>query len=229
MSQMNDGQPSKADRRPNKTILFAAVLLIAMLIGAGLLVSGGVIEAFNSMAGQPGVTEQILLAEGAVDLDVTAFAALAEQASRRAGQLTPEATLRQAVLEPKTATFIFTDAGATQEFAVRIPIGKARPGPDQATVEEIELGAARYVGRPASGMTLDKLKVGPDRVRQAITQHAPGCTFSHAVLHPEGDTLIWTAFCTAKDGLVSGRMDSQTGVFHLEPAAPWPSVATPAP
>jgi len=211
-----------------KTILFGVIPITALLVSVGLVVSKGILEA-TIKATEPNIGEQSSLVEGTVDPDVLGFVALAEQATRRARQVRPEATLRQIIIDVQTANFLYTDAAAIEEFVVEVPIGDESVRSDQLTVEMIEPAVARYVGGPALSVNLDNLRIGPDRVKEAITQHALGCNFSHSVLYPEGDMLTWVAFCATGDGLVSGRMDNQTGVFHLELLAPWPSVATPIP
>jgi hypothetical protein len=206
-----------------KSTLSGAILIITLLIGVELAVNRGTYESIDPDAvalSSPG--------EGMVDPDVPALVTMAEQ-SRRAQQVAADATLRQIIVDLEMVTFFYTDATATQEFVVKVPVAGGPTGPDRLTVEITDPTVAHYVGRPVIDLKLNNLRIGPDRVEQAITQHAPDCDFSHLVLYPDGDVLTWVAFCAMSDGLVSGWMDNQTGVFHPEVLAPWPSIASPVP
>lgn len=222
-------QTTIGSRSPKKIVLFGVILLAMLLVGAVFMASRGIVEAVNSTIGQPDAVKQSSLVKGGVDSDVPAFLMLAEQATRKANQVTPEATLRQVIVDLETAAFFFTDAAATQEFVVKVPVGNGSGSLDHLTVEMTNPAIARYVDRPSLSLNLSNLRIGSDRVKQAITQLTPGCDFSHLVLYSEADILIWIAFCATDEGLVSGRMNNQTGVFRPESLAPWPLVATPNP
>jgi hypothetical protein len=84
---------------------------------------------------------------------------------------------------------------------------------------------------PQPGMDLPSLRIGPKRVAQAIANYWTGCSGRGLTLYHEKDKLIWLAFCNTPEGVVSGSMESETGVFQPSSASPAsiPTVATPAP
>jgi hypothetical protein len=75
------------------------------------------------------------------------------------------------------------------------------------------------------------MKIGPSRMAQAITRHWPGCVLRTMVLYPQDGRLVWTAFCSTPEGVVSGDMDNESGTFRPSQAPPasMPPTATPVP
>lgn len=233
MDQTTNSRPQTKimESQSLRKIVFFGVILLVMLLGLGFVVSGELAEGLNLTSGQPDSGEQASVAKGVVgaDSDLTTFLAMVELATDKARQVTSDVTLRQAIVDQETATFFFTDAAATQEFLVKVPFGDELARLDNLTVEMNDPAVAHYIDRPARGLNFDNLRIGPERVKETIMEQATGCDFSHLVLYPEGNTLIWLAFCATDEGLVSGRMNSRTGDFDLEPLATWPTVATPIP
>ena len=139
----------------------------------------------------------------------------------------PDAVIVEIVTDFNTTTVLFTDAAATKEVSVYVPGIGAPPAQWKVSINLDSL----FLGRPEPGIQLSVLKVGPQRVAQAITQHWPGCKLSHVILYLEGNNLVWLAFCDTAEGLAAGSMDNQTGVFQPSDVAPAPRpvTATPVP
>ena len=78
-------------------------------------------------------------------------------------------------------------------------------------------------------MDLRSLRIGPASVVRAATGHWPDCGIRGISLHGQGDDLVWYVFCNLPEGVVSGTVDGQSGVFtpSLAPPAIVPPTATP--
>ena len=160
------------------------------------------------------------------DADVAALIALSEKAARRAEEEAPSAVLRQLGISPDVGRtiFLFTDAAATKAVTVIVP----EPGaPPEAW--SIHIGVSQLIGHPSPGIDLPSLRIGPASVARAATGHWPACGIRSIGLHGQGDDLVWYVDCNLPEGVVSGTVDGQSGVFtpSLAPPAIVPPVATP--
>ena len=159
------------------------------------------------------------------DGDVAALVALSEKAARRAEEVAPDAVLRQVDVSPDVGRtiFRFTDAAATKEISVTVP----EPGaPPEAW--NIHSGISPLIGHQSLGIDLPALRIGPASVIRAATGHWPACGIRSIGLHGQGDDLVWYVFCNLPEGVVSGTVDGQSGVFtaSLAPPAIAPPTAT---
>ncbi|MCL5995062.1 MAG: hypothetical protein M1546_03275 [Chloroflexi bacterium] len=197
---------------------------LARICLLGLLLS--MLLACTTAAQKPQTTE---LPQNAPDPDAVKLAALGEQALRLAQEHAKDALLRQIFADSDLAktTFHFTDQAATNVIQVIVPAPDTPS--DQWLVEPNVLSP--LAGHAEPGINLQRLKIGPKRVAQAITAHWPGCVVRGMTLYREDDRLTWTAFCNTPAGVVSGNMDNQTGVFRPSDAPPAsiPITATPPP
>ena len=160
------------------------------------------------------------------DADVAALVALSEEASRRAEAEAPDAVLRQIGVSPDVGRtiFRFTDAAATKAVTVTVPELGA---PTEAWT--IHIGISPLIGHGRPGMDLPSLRIGPASVVRAAIEHWPACGIRSIGLHGQGDDLVWYVFCNLPEGVVSGTVDGQSGVFtpSLAPPAIVPPTATP--
>lgn len=161
------------------------------------------------------------------DMDAMALAVLSEQALQVAQAELPDAVLRQVDSDLTKAVFHFTDSAATEVTQITVPTLTAPP---EAWVVQLHL-ISPLVGQAEPSMDLQRLKVGPQRVAQALTAHWPGCEVRGMMLYPAEGQLTWTAFCNTAEGVVSGSMSAETGVFEasLAPPVMAPPTATPQP
>ena len=157
--------------------------------------------------------------------DAAALVALGEEAARRAGKEALNPVLRQVNVNPDLGSinFLFTDAAATKEVSVTVPEPGAPP-----ESWSIRMGGIYYLGHPSPGMDLSSLRIGPASVVQDATGHWTGCGIRGVSLIGLGDELVWHVFCNLPEGVVSGTVDGQSGVFTPSLAlAIVPPVATP--
>ena len=159
------------------------------------------------------------------DADVAALVTLSEEAARRAQEEAPDAVLRQVGVSPDVGRtiFRFTDPAATKEVSVTVP----EPGaPPEAW--KIHIGVSPLIGHPSPGIDLPSLWIGPASVMRAATGHWPACGIRSIGLHGHGDNLVWYVDCNLPEGVVSGTVDGQSGVFtpSLAPPAIVPPTAT---
>lgn len=161
------------------------------------------------------------------DQDVGKMVDLSKQAAQRAGEKTSGAILHQVDTDTKTFTFRFTDKEATKEISVFIP--DAGIPPEQWTIDVN--ARTPLVGNTTPELNLGKLKVGYNRVAQAMFAHWQGCSIRALTLYSENERLTWTAFCNTPRGVVTGDMDGESGVFTPSdaPPAPVPVTATSLP
>ena len=160
------------------------------------------------------------------DADVAALVALSEEAARRAEEEAPDAVLRQVGVSPDVGRtiFRFTDAAATKAVTVTVP----EPGaPPEAWI--IHSGVSPLVGHQSLGIDLPSLRIGPASVVRAAIGHWPACGIRGIGLHGQRDDLVWYVDCNLPEGVVSGTVDGQSGVFtpSLAPPAIMPPIATP--
>ena len=161
------------------------------------------------------------------DADAITLMAEGEQAMRIAQKESLQVVLRQIDTDLRITDFRFVDSSMTEEIMVIVP-GPNAPTEKWSTVVNT---VSPLLGNAEPALELQNLIVGPRRVAQAITAHWPGCTIRGMNLHGEGGKLIWTAFCDRTEGVASGSMDGQTGIFQPSdsPRAPLPLTATPVP
>ena len=161
------------------------------------------------------------------DADLAALVALSEEAARRAEEEAPDAILRQLDVSPDVGRtiFRFTDAAATKEVSVTVP----EPGaPPEAW--SIHSGLPHHLPvHDNPGIALPTLRIGPASVLRAAIGHWPACGIRSIGLHGQGDDLVWYVDCNLPEGVVSGTVDGQSGVFtpSLAPPAIVPPTATP--
>jgi len=166
------------------------------------------------------------LPASAPDQDAVKLVTLSEQATQLVREKTPDAVLHQIDTDLHKTFFRFTDRASTQEISVLI--SAAGVSPEQWIVEVNS--RTPLVGNMNPGLNLHRLRVGPTRVMQAISGHWPGCTMRSLTLYGEKDNLTWAADCSTPEGVVSGSVDGETGIFQPSAAPPGslPVTATPA-
>ncbi len=151
---------------------------------------------------------------------------LSEQARALARAEVPDPVLRQVItdLHPNPTSFLFTDEAATVEVDVVVP-GPGAP-PEEWRVDVLSVG--KLVGHRGADLALDTLKLGPQQVARAMSEQWPGCTVRTMTLIREQQSLRWVGFCNTPQGVVSGFMDNDSGVFRPSDAPPVrpPAVAT---
>jgi len=159
--------------------------------------------------------------------DAVRLVDMSEQALLVARRTAADAMLRQVDTDLNTFTFRFADNAATQEIDVYVPAPNATP--DQWTIQLNSVSP--LLGQPRPGLELAALRVGPQRVAQAVFAQWPGCVLRSMTLYSEGDILTWVAFCDTAEGVVTGSMNNQTGIFQpvSAPPAQLPVTATPQP
>ena len=161
-----------------------------------------------------------------VGRDIAELIAVADQANALAEGVAADPVLRQVDLgrDPVRWGIRFTDAAATQEITVVVPL-KDVPSDKW----EVRTGISPLVGHQSSGLFLDGLRVGPGAVIEAATKHWNGCPVHGLTLTGEDRQLTWYIFCSLPEGVVSGTMDGVTGEFvpSLAPPAQLPPTATP--
>lgn len=161
------------------------------------------------------------------DQDVGKIVDLSKQAAQLVRKKTSAPILHQVDTDIKTFTFRFTDKEATEEISVFVPAVGIPP--EQWTIEVN--ARTPLVGNTTPGLDLGKLRIGSNRVAQAVFAHWQGCTIRGLTLYSENDHLIWVAFCNIPQGVVEGAMDGESGVFTASDAPPasLPVTATPLP
>jgi hypothetical protein len=161
--------------------------------------------------------------------DSSAFklTAMSEQAMQIAQKESSDVVLRQVETDLSITAFRFVDSALTKEIVVVVPEPDA-PTEKWSTIVNTVSPLLLY---RESGLNLQSLMVGPARVAQAITSHWPGCTVQEISLSTKNNKLTWVAFCNTPEGVASGSMDNQTGVFQPSnaPPAPVALTATPVP
>lgn len=150
------------------------------------------------------------------DPDAIKLIAMSEQAMQMAQKESQEVVLRQVDADLNLTGFRFVDSALTKEIVVVVPEPDAPPSKWHTVVNSV----SPLLTYAETAIDLESLRIGPNRVAQAITAHWPGCTLRTMTLYRENDQLVWTAFCTTPEGVVSGNMDNQTGVFHPSNAPP---------
>lgn len=170
----------------------------------------------------PGTSEPV---HSAANQDVLQLATMGEQALQLAQAQTPDAVLREVETDLTEITFHFTDPAATSVTQIFVPDLESPPETWRVEANLI----SPLVGQAEPGIDWQRLKIGPGRVAQALTGHWPGCEVHSLILYREQGTLTWVAFCTIPEGLVSGNMNAETGVFQPSQAPPasFPVTATP--
>jgi hypothetical protein len=163
----------------------------------------------------------------APDPDAISLIAMSGPANQIAQKESSDVVLRQVDTDLTITDFRFVDRALTWETMVVIP------GPD-APIDKwytVVNSVSPLLTRAGPALNLQGLRIGPNAVAQAITAHWPGCTVRGLTLYLENDKLTWLAFCKTFEGVVSGTMQDQTGVFQPSnaPPAPVPSTATPIP
>jgi hypothetical protein len=176
------------------------LLLLALTACANTVKSVGISTPFDS----------------ARDPDAAKLIAMSEQAMQIAQKESEEIALRQVDTDLSITAFRFVDSSLIKEIVVVVPEPNAPPGKWNTTVNSV----SPLLMYADTAMDLENLRIGPNRVAQAITAYWPGCTIRTMTLFRENDKLVWTAFCTTSEGVVSGSMDNQMGVFKPSDAPP---------
>jgi len=150
------------------------------------------------------------------DLDALALIQLSEQAQQRASEVFPDVILLQVYTDLTQTSFRFMDRTATTEIQVLVP-ASATPL-DQWFVHSEPLVLA------GEGIDVRQLTIGPKRVATAMLAGWSGCTRSGLGLYLFGTNgqLVWDISCSTAEGVVKGKMDYQTGVFHRTDGAALP-------
>ncbi|HLO31718.1 MAG TPA: hypothetical protein VK249_21375 [Anaerolineales bacterium] len=165
--------------------------------------------------------------EGIPDSSASRLIAMSEQALHIAQKESSDVLLRQVETDLSITAFRFVDGALTREIVVIVPEPDA-PTEKWSTVINTVSPLLMY---RESGLDLQGLRVGPARVADAITAHWPGCTVREISLSAQNNQLTWLAFCNTSEGLASGSMDNETGVFQPSDAPParFALTATPVP
>ena len=160
------------------------------------------------------------------DPDVAELIAVVDQATTLAKAVDEDPVLRQLDLGRDSVRWWirFTDAAATQEITVLVPVE------DVPSEEwEVRTGISPLIGHPSPGLFLDGLRIGPGKVIKAAAQHWNGCPVRGLTLVGEEHQLVWHVSCDLPEGVVSGTMGGLTGEFvpSLAPPVQSPPTATP--
>jgi len=167
------------------------------------------------------------LSNSTPDSSALELIAMSQQAMQMAQRESSDVVLRQVETDLSLTAFRFVDGALTKEIVVVIPEPNASTEKWSIVINTI----SPLLMSPESGLNLQNLKVGPTRVAQAMTAYWPGCTVRTISLAAKNNELTWVAFCKTFEGIVSGSMDNQIGVFQPSdaPAAPLAITATPVP
>ncbi len=158
--------------------------------------------------------------------DIAEMLALEGQAKALAEELAADAVLKQVDRGRDMVGYIFhyTDTAATRVITVSVPVDEVPSGE-----WEVRTGISPLIGHQSPGLFLGSLRVGPDAVVKAATEHWKACPVRGLSLTGEEDQLTWLIFCNLPEGVVSASMDGTTGEFvpsQAPPAQP-PPTATP--
>ncbi len=153
---------------------------------------------------------------GTPDPDVITLTTQGEQAKQIAQKEAPEVTLRQVDTDLNKTIFRFTDNAATKEINIIVPEPES---PSEQWMLKFS-DSTPLTGHAGPGLNLQHLRIGSQRVAQAMATHWPGCTLRSLTLYPEGNHLTWVAFCNTPEGVVSGSMDNETEIFQPSTAPP---------
>ena len=188
--------------------------------------SSGILLALSLIYGLSGCSGEASSSQEEVGPDIAELMAVADQATTLANGVAADAVLRQVDLgrDPVRWWIRFTDAAATQEITVIVPVGDV-PIEDW----EVSTGISPLIGHQSPGLVLDGLRIGSGKVVQTAAQHWNGCPVRGLTLTGEEGQLVWFIFCDLPEGVVSGSMDGVTGEFvpSLAPPARSPHTATP--
>jgi hypothetical protein len=163
------------------------------------------------------------------DPDSIKLIAMSKQAMQIAQKESLDVVLRQVDTDLTITAFRFVDSALTKEIVVIVPQPDA-PADKWNSIVNTVTPLLTYA---EPDMNLQSLKLGPKRVAQAIAAHWPGCVVRGITLYlyRQNNKLTWEAFCNTTEGVVSGSMDNETGVFQPSkaPPAPIPPTAAPVP
>jgi hypothetical protein len=162
---------------------------------------------------------------GATNVDAARLTDMSEQALHIAQKEAADIVLRQVDTDLSTTDFRFVDRALTREIVVLVP----EPDTPKELWRTVVNSVSPLLTSAEPALDLENLSAGPQLVASAITAHWPGCTLHNLTLYRQNERLTWTAFCTTPQGMVSGSMDAQSGVFQPSDAAPaaLPLTATP--
>ncbi len=160
------------------------------------------------------------------DPDAVTLIAMEEQAIQIA-QKSQGVILREVDTNLTTTDFRFVDLALTKEIIILVPEINAPTEKWVTTINQV----SPLLSSTQPAIDLQSLRIGPNRVAQAITNYWPGCSLRGMNLYLEKDKLTWLAFCNTPEGVVSGSMENDTGLFQPSntPPASIPSIATPLP
>ena len=208
--------PEKAES-PEKAEMIRKTLLSAVCLS---------LLALAACAVLPASAHDLTNVNSTPDSDAIKIIAMGDQA-RRIAQESQGGILRQVDTDLTTTDFRFVDRALTRETMIFVPGTNAAPEKWRTTVNTV----TPLLTYAQPDMDLHGLRIGPKRVAQAITNHWPGCSVRGLTLYLEQDKLTWIAFCNTLEGVVSGSMDNETGVFQSSSAPPAsiPALATPIP
>jgi hypothetical protein len=166
------------------------------------------------------------LSDSTPDSDAVKLITMSAQALQIAQKESLDVVLRQVDSDLRITDFRFVDKKLTREIMVVVPEPNA---PTETWHTEVN-SVSPLLAQVEPSLDLQSLKVGPNRVAQAITAYWPGCVIRGMNLYRENDKLTWVAFCNTSKGMVSGTMDNQTGIFKPSDSLPAtvPVTATPA-
>ena len=159
--------------------------------------------------------------------DAVALATLARHAAQQARKVSPDAILRQVDLNGDGSQYTFRFADYTTGRDVDVFVPAAGAAAEEYRVVPLDLGYLAV--RKVPEMELGALRVGPAAVGKAATDHWDGCDLRSLSISGQGQELFWYVFCELPEGVVSGTVDNESGVFQpfSAPPARIPSTATP--
>ena len=142
------------------------------------------------------------------DSDVPPLVDAADAAASRAAEAVGDPVLRKVeALDGGGFAFIFTDRDATAGASVIVADLDSEP----STWEVRGMENGDPVGRPAAGMDMTALRVGPRGALDAVAGEWPGCQPDDLTLFGEGRDLSWAATCPTDDGLAGTVLHASGG------------------
>ena len=161
------------------------------------------------------------------DRDAVVLATLAHQAAQQARQVSPDAVLRQVDLKSVGSqyTFRFADYTMVRDVEVFVPAEQS-PSEDY---EVMLLDSVYWAKGEHPGLELGALRVGPAAAVKAASDYWHGCNLRALWVFGQGQELFWYVSCELPEGVETGTVDSQSGVYQpwSAPPAPTPPTATP--
>ncbi len=176
------------------------------------------------------------------DSDAASLVPMGEQALNVAQKVAKNLVLRQVDTDLFITDFRFVDSALTLEIMVVVPT----PDSPVEKWENVVSTVSPLLTQAGPAIDLKTLRVGPNRVLRAVEDTWPGCSLRSLTLYrgngsrlagsaasaasaaaaSGSDPLTWVIFCTTVKGIVTGKMDNQSGAFLPSGASPAPIPTT---